>query len=235
LPALATDGSGTLEICDPAPGQAIPESVDVLIGCGDGTEMGMRAVQTATTASIERTYLDLPVCATLPCSSESVGTAIFTAWTADGPWTTRLDARTQTATAPEPAPDAGWPLISAATPAVKRPRFDGAPAEIAGRQAFPYCGRSELGEPRTPMICFVAAVVAGRPAEVVDVGHGTEGGTSIAIIRFSGRGPVVTYRQHLDDQGRTTTWFRQWNRLILGIEPWSWSPDPLDAGFRELR
>ena len=235
LPQLAIDGSATLEICDPDPGQALPEHVDVLIECGDGTDLGLRAIQTVTTSPIERTYLDRPVCEALPCSSDVVSTAVLTAWAADAIWTTRLDGRTATATVPERVDGAAWPTVVAPAASIKRPAFDGAPAEIRNRKPVPYCGRSELGEPAGPMVCFVAAVLAGRAAEVVDVGHGTEGGTSISLIRFAGRGPIVVYRQHLDDQARTGNWFRQWNRMILGIEPRYWSPDPLAAGYLELR
>jgi hypothetical protein len=80
----------------------------------------------------------------------------------------------------------------------------------------------------------MAEVLAGRPAEMFDVQHGTEGGTSLMIARFGGSGAIVLYQQHLDDHGVTGGWFRQQSRLILNPPGFGWSPDPIDHTTREL-
>jgi len=114
-------------------------------------------------------------------------------------------------------------------PSVKRPSFDGAPAEIANRKPLPYCGHSELGSPVAVPRCFLAAVLAGRPAEAVDTRYGTEGGTSFQIVRFTGAGPIAVYEQGLDANGHNTGWNRYLGRMVLGVEPEFWSMSPIDS------
>jgi hypothetical protein len=67
-----------------------------------------------------------------------------------------------------------------------------------------------------------------------DLQHGTEGGSSLQIARFTGSGPILVYQQHLDDQGRTGRWFRQLVRLIIERDGGGWTPEPVDQTFRDL-
>ena len=127
-----------------------------------------------------------------------------------------------------------WPTMDGPLPRGSAPAIAGAPGEIAARSGLPYCGQSELGEPAEVGRCFVGAVLSGRPAEAFDLQYGTEGGTSLLITRFAGLGPLITYQQHLDDQGRTGPWFTQLDQLILGTQPGRWSANPIDGTFRDL-
>ena len=60
-------------------------------------------------------------------------------------------------------------------------------------------------------------------AEAIDTRYGTEGGTSLQIVRFTGSGPIVVHEQGLDSNGQTTGWFRHAGRMILGVTSESWS------------
>jgi hypothetical protein len=213
-----------------------PESGDELVFCADGIEAGLRAIETVSDAALDRVYLDLPTCEAAPCTSEQLGTGTVTAWSGDAAWSTRIDMRPPepTATPPVPAEESAWPTIDGPAPTGKPPTIHGAPAEIASRKSLPFCGASEMGEGPEVSRCFLAAVLAGRPAEMTDLQHGTEGGSSLQIARFGGVGPVVVYQQHLDDQGRTGPWFRQLARVIIGSDGNGWSPEPLSNTFRDL-
>lgn len=70
------------------------------------------------------------------------------------------------------------------------------------------------------MGCFQAAVLAGRPAELLDRVYGTEGGEITLLYRFDGRGAILRYSQ---DSGE---WLRQAGSMNLGVTPDMWSFDP---------
>ncbi len=236
LPKSRTDGSTTLVVCDPEPGAGLSDDVEQLISCGDGIDAGLRAIESVTGDAFSRVYLDLPTCTQAPCTPEQLGTGTVTAWSGDRAWSTTIDARTPawTASAPLSVDAAPWPVADGPAASGAAPAIDGAPAEIANRKALPFCGKAEMGEPPAVGRCFLAAVLAGRPAEMFDLQHGTEGGSSLLIARFGGVGPVVVYQQHLDDQGRTGSWFRQLSAVILGPDGISWNADPLSNTLRDL-
>ena len=167
---------------------------------------------------------------------EQLGTGTVNAWSGDRAWSTVIDARTPqwTASVPVAVDGAPWPVADGPAPSGAAPAIDGAPAEIATRKPLPFCGNAEMGEPPAVSRCFITAALAGRPAEMFDLQHGTEGGSSLQIARFGGIGPIVVYQQHLDDQARTGPWFGQLVRLILNPDGASWSPDPIDHTFRDL-
>ena len=105
-----------------------------------------------------------------------------------------MDSRLQTVSQPSVASDATWPAAGNETiPTVKRPSIKDAPREVARREPYPYCGRAETGEPPSVTGCFRDAVLAGRPAEIIDRGYGTEGGEVLQIMRYDGDGPLIRY------------------------------------------
>jgi hypothetical protein len=89
-----------------------------------------------------------------------------------------------------------WPASGRAIPPVGRPNVGPrAPAEVAGRVAFPLCGEERVGafDRREGRNCFLGAVLDGRPAELVS--EEAEGFEAIVVLyRFAGSGPVLVYR-----------------------------------------
>jgi len=236
LPKLRSDGTSTLAVCDPAPGVALPVAIEALVSCSDGIEAGLRAIETVTNDAFDRVYLDLPTCDVAPCTREQLATGTVIAWTGSQVWSTTLDVRSGqwTATAPQPPDGAAWPTAAGGAAAATAPVLDHTPAEITGRATLPFCGQREMSAPAAVGACFVSSVLAGRPAEMFDLEHGTEGGTSLLVARFTGSGAIVIYQQHLDDQGRTGSWFAQLARLILGARAGDLTLDPISGTFRNL-
>lgn len=103
---------------------------------------------------------------------------------------------------------------------MKRPVIEGAPREVATRTPYPFCGSAELGDPSSALGCSRDAVLAGRPAELIDHVYGTEGGAITWLYRFDGQGALVRYSY---DAGR---WLRQAGTMILGITPTTRDFDP---------
>jgi hypothetical protein len=226
LPEPETDDTTRpLAVCQPVPGQALPDGGDDLVGCGEGIEIGLRAIRTATTNPFDRVLLVRPTCAVAPCSEEALATGTVVAWNGRA-WQTSLDFRTRTATAPTASTEP-WPSAEEAAPAIKRPAIDGAPAEVARREPLPFCGAAEVGEPPAVNRCFLAAMFAGRPAEMIETLYGTEGGTVHVVIRFLGSGPIVTYQNGVDAQARPLPWYRQLDAAWLAPDGVHWSPTPL--------
>lgn len=234
LPELRPDAVTVLAVCSPSPGLAFEYGGQDLLGCSDGVELGLRAIQTVTEEPFGRVWLLRPACAAPPCSAEQLATGTVTAWSGDRAWTTDVDARTGTATPPTVDGDPRWPSLDAVAPSVKRPMVAGAPAEVRARIPLPFCGSAEIGEPPAVMRCFLAAVLAGRPAEIVETFYGTEGGTITVVSRFTGSGAIVTYRNSVDAQAQSLPWYRQLNRLSLGVAPEHWSNEPIYGTDRAL-
>ncbi len=107
---------------------------------------------------------------------------------------------------------------------MKREAIARAPAEIADRTPYPFCGRAELGKSPAVMDCFRDAVLAGRPAEMLVQVYGTEGGAILWLDRYDGHGPVRRYQR---DSGQ---WRRLVGTLMLGITPSGWDLDPWSGG-----
>ncbi len=83
-------------------------------------------------------------------------------------------------------------------PPVKRPAIEGAPASIALRDAYPYCGVSTGDESAADFAarrCCLDGVLGGSPVELTIEAHGTEGARVNGLYRFSGTGPIVVYEQ----------------------------------------
>ena len=101
-----------------------------------------------------------------------------------------------------------------------RETFANAPAEVAARKPYPYCGRAVYDEPTDVITCFLDRVLLGLPVEAVQVSFGTEGGEVSDILRFDGKGAITRYRFV---EGR---WIGQRGGLVLGAPNGSWSFDP---------
>ncbi len=226
LPELRPELRSILLLCDPSPGTALTDPPDQLLVCGDGLELGLRAVQAATDEPIERAWLRLPTCSN-PCTLTERSTGTLTAWTAAGTaWSSRLNAVTRKATLAAPDPTASWPSLDAPVPAVARPRIAGAPVELAERKPLPFCGHSVLNRPAGIPRCFLAAVLAGRPAEVIDTQFGTEGGKTLQVARSSGSGSIEAWHLDVDVNGRPTGWYHVPSALVLGSRAEDWSLVP---------
>jgi hypothetical protein len=234
LPELRTDAAATLAVCSPKPGLAFVDGGEDRLGCFDAVELGLRAIQTVTDEPFDRAWLERHVCSAPPCTEEQLATGTLTAWVGERAWSTDLDARSETVAIPRSAEIATWPSLGGAVPAVRRPRIAGAPAEVRARTPLPFCGFAEMGEPPPAKLCFLAAVLAGRPAEIVETFYGTEGGTITRVSRFEGFGAVVAYQNSVDAQAQSLPWYRQLNWLHLGVAPENWNLEPLYGTDRPL-
>ncbi len=234
LPALQASLVDVTAICDPSPGLQFPDAGDSLIACSDGLDVGIRAIETATDLPIARAYLQLPRCDVAPCTLEERSTGSVTAWTQAGAWTTNLDAVARSATLPRPDAATSWPTLEAPVPAIERPDLGPSPDEVATREPAPFCGRFEFETPEDVPICFLAAVLAGRPAEAVEAVYGTEGGQTIVLWRFSGTGSVAYYSRGIDANAVVGGWYAQRASVSMGVEPAWWSAEPIDGTYREL-
>jgi hypothetical protein len=178
-------------------------------------------LKTSVSVPIERLYLQRPPCQATPCTEDQLSTVTVTGWTTTDSFKVALDSRLTTIEMPTPDTGATWPAArSSIALAIERPVLEGAPAEIAGRTPYPYCGEAELSQPETVTGCFRDAVLSGRPAEFIDRLVATEGGEVIRLYRFDGRGALLIY-QHSD--GR---WFGQAGSMILGFTPGAFDFDP---------
>lgn len=238
LPRVELAEIDATAVCDPAASQSNLEAGEATITCSDGLALAIAVVRATTPDSVTRLYLERPRCVAIPCSVTELSTATVTAWTSTRVFAVELDSRPETVDRPRLVDDAGWPESrGTSAPLVERTPLDGAPPEVAGRSALPYCGRSELGDPPEVAGCFRDAVLDGRAAEVIDLAFGTEGGDLLRIYRFDGTGPLVVYvhDQTVDGDGRQAdAWRRSEGALILGITPSAWGFDPWWGTTREL-
>ncbi|HEY7590963.1 MAG TPA: hypothetical protein VH723_08220 [Candidatus Limnocylindrales bacterium] len=95
-----------------------------------------------------------------------------------------------------------WPATGEVAPPPAAPVVgEAVPAEIAGRQALPFCGEDLPNtDDRQDRTCFWAAVRDARPAELIVRG----GESALEVMRYVGRGPVLVYRQAVEGG----TWIR---------------------------
>jgi len=107
---------------------------------------------------------------------------------------------------------------------VRREVLDTAPAVVATRPRYPYCGRATFDAPQDVLTCFRDSVLLGRPAEAILASFGVEGGEVIDVVRFDGGGAITRYEQA---DGR---WVSQRGGLILNVAGGSWAFDPWDSG-----
>jgi hypothetical protein len=161
--------------------------------------VAIRAIETQDEPAFQRVLVDLADC--VRCTKEERNRARVVAWTADHAIVVRIDALLAMATIRHvDLASVAWPSIEATDPPrVHRPNIQGAPSWVATRDPLPHCGHR--GD-RPADLCFTAAVLSGRPAEVLDHGYPTEGGARITFVyRFTGIGTVseITHSEGSDD------------------------------------
>jgi len=224
LPDVSLDPSIVTALCDPAPGQVNLDAGESTIACPDVLVLALRAFATAVTAQVTRLYLLRPACPTVPCTADELDTGVVLGWTSQGAMSVELDSRLTTVTAPVPEPAAAWPDPGTPTvPAIQRPVFPRAPAEVATRTPYPFCGRDDTAVALKPAaaLCFIDAVIAGRPAEFIERVYDTEGDAILWLYRFSGRGAPLRYEEEAG------VWSRHAGGLILPPPP----PAPVGVDF----
>ena len=225
LPKVNLDPAQLTAVCDPDPSQGNMNAGESKVTCFDGLVLGLRALQTRTDKPFQRVYLRRPPCTATPCTSDELNMAQVTGWTVEGAMSVELDARFMSVTGPVPDPGATWPEAGAFGPVpVKREAIKGAPKEVAARRPYPFCGRAEVGRPPEILACFRAAVLAARPAEMIERVFGTEGGEILWLFRYSGRGALARYEQD------GTHWVRQVGTMNLGITPAAWAIEQWSSG-----
>ena len=221
LPRVSLDPAANTAVCDPEPASANLDAGETTIFCRDSLELAVRALTAAGFAPIQRLYLHRPVCAATPCSANELNAAIVVGWTASGPSSVAIDARSSLVRVTTPDPSIAWPATGTSTaPAVDRPEIAGAPAEIAQRTPYPFCGHADMGQPASVEGCFRDAVLAGRPAELLERVFSTEGDPVDWLDRFDGLGAVVRYASE------SGGWTRQAGSMIVYADPNAWSFDP---------
>jgi hypothetical protein len=227
LPPASLDPATQTAVCDKELYWLDEAAGEATITCVDGLVLGLRALKTIASAPIERLYFQRPPCKATPCTDDQLGTATVTGWTSTDAFSVALDSRRTWIDVPTPDAGAIWPAAgSSSAPAIERPVLKGAPAEVAGRTPYPYCGEADLGQPETVTGCFRDAVLSGRPAEFIDNLVATEGGEIIRLYRFDGRGALWIY------QGSDEGWFRQPGSMTLGYTPGAFDFEPWSDDVR---
>jgi hypothetical protein len=233
LPRVELSGVQATAVCDPEPAQANVDAGETTIFCSDALRLAASVVRTVTADPPIRLYLHRPACAAMPCSDDELSTADVAAWTASGVFGVHVDSRLEAIEQPSPIADGGWPEVAGATaPEVARPTIKTAPHEVAARTPFPWCGRAEVGEPPEVAGCFRAAVLDGRPAEMIEQVYGTEGGPVLWIYRYDGHGRIVRFQHDTSvngDGSRADSWSRSEGAMILGIDSSGWSFEPWEG------
>lgn len=195
LPKAALDPDVTTVVCDEAPS-------DDLLPCTDAAQLAARVAASRPLAPARVWY-------ERPAQIIHLG--------GPGGWA-----------AITPDPQTGWIVVSAAPPAWPDALpFDppaaalapllGAPAAIAGRAPYPLCGTSRGTADPGPLSCFLSAVLAGSPAEVVVLVPDT-GATW--LYRHAGTGAVIRFRYD------TGPWMQGAGSVQLDASPGTWSFDP---------
>jgi hypothetical protein len=225
LEELLATSAATL-VCGPQPRQLDEAADQVLMPCSDGLSDALWSFETAA-RSVDQLYLRYRACRSVPCSGDELRYADVTGWSDDIAMTVTIDTQGNTVTLPVPDPQATWPAAtSTEPPPVKRPVIDGAPPAVLDRVPYPFCGNAFRGvnEANEPVVmeCFRSAVLAGRPAEMLDV-FVVWGGTQ--ILRFDGQGLITNDAEYQDG------WYREAGGMILGSTPATWS----FTGFVERR
>ncbi len=197
---------------------------------GDALSVGLAAIQTVVDGPIDRLYLEWPTCPATGCTDDDFQTATVVGWSNGNAYSTVVDARLLRVPVPTPEDSIEWPAFGPSeAPPVQRPTIKNAPAEIADRTPYPFCGRAELGDPPEVDGCFRDAVLAGRPAEMIERVYGTEGGVILRLYRFAGHGAIIGY-QH--GEGR---WIRQFGTMLLSNYEAHWDMGPWDQPPKVLR
>ena len=160
------------------------------------------------------------MCDTSPCSRESLDTATVVGWVDGVASSVSMDSRTKVVQVRSPVSAAPWPSPgSGVAPSADRPAVPDAPAEIAALPPLPSCGETEFDQPADRHACFRDAVLAGRPAELLEHTPRPKGlrscgwTASTAMVRCCGT-------------RNSGSWSRTAGALILEAATGGWSFDP---------
>ncbi len=213
-PRAALRGT-TTGVCDGDPSLQQPESPASTVLCGDALLLGARVAISLTGHSPHRLFLSRPDCST-PCSTDELSTGTVHIWVGARQLDAVIDTRLPYVTISDPGTPA-WPApLGARTPPVARPHLPGAPSQLSRREALPYCGRTVGAADPTALACFRDAVVAARPAEMIQT---PATGEVVWVFRFAGSGATLRY-QRSDGAWRVGA-----GALVLHDGP-SWDFDP---------
>ena len=200
---------------------AFDDAGEPSISCTKAFELALAVVGTATQDPVDRLYAQFPPCLASPCTEDELSTAQVTLWTTDRAYLVELDSRLRAVPAPAVVTDPVWPSSDASPePAVERPTVKGAPREVARREPYPFCGRTELDDPTAVLGCFRDAVLTGREAEMINEAYSTEGAGILWLYRYAGSGRLISYERIGGD------WSRSEGALGLGISPLTWDFKP---------
>jgi hypothetical protein len=232
------DPTAVTAVCDPPPNALDPRAGELRVTCTDAIVDGLRALSAELGLQFTRARVTVQACATTPCSLAELTHVTVTAWTTSNEaWSTVVEVDVPdgsgvwaTAAVRETAID--WPSLDAPIPTVRRPAIDGAPSIVAGRKAYPFCGTIEpLGGSDSAQVwtCFLAAVLAGRPAELLEHANFGDGTPLVNVYRYSGEGAVARF------SGANDQWNRANGSIVLppagtpgwGFDPWPDSPTPI--------
>lgn len=212
LPPASLEEEDATSICDPEANQFDPNA-GATVPCDSGTVLGLRALHLEI-AQVDRIYLRRMPCQQMPCSTTELSVITVTGWSGDRAMSVVYDNEHFTITAPVPDPLALWPSPQPVEPPpVERVDIAGAPREVRERDPYPYCGEAPDG-PSPIRTCFRAAVLDGRPVEMID--HNIVTG-DIWVMRFDGQGLLWRY-----GEAEGGGWFRDRGSMILGIDAERW-------------
>lgn len=226
LPAVALPLDTLTIVCDADQDALDPYIGPSLIECVDGATIAFRALRLATGGDATRLYLRRLPCEASPCG-EPLASVTVSGWVDGSTWQvgirvgTRSDGPVTLVTPATRLLDGNWPAFAAATPAIHRPKLDGTSAEVAGRDPLPFCGEIDIAagvDPPGVRVCLLAAVLEGRPAELIERPITFEGQDVVVLYRFVGHGGIALYE--LADGH----WFRTMGALGLppvGTDVWS--------------
>jgi hypothetical protein len=235
---VTLDPTAQTAICDAPPNALDPGAGESKISCTDAIIDGVRALSADLRAEISHVRVTAQRCAVERCTTTELSTSTVIAWTTTNEaWSTVIEVGLPEGSGVWASPAVretkpSWPSLEAKTPAIRRPTIDGAPSIVAGRPPYPFCGTIEPfggGDAAKGWSCFLAAVLAGRPAELLE--HAVSGGGDplVMVYRYSGAGAVVRF------SGAGGKWNRANGSIILpppgttvwSYEPWPDSPTPL--------
>lgn len=216
LPRVALDPMKTTAICDVEPEVVNPDAGTSNVDCAGALALSASVTQALAGAAPSRLYLHRPACVSTPCTDDELNTATATVLVGRQSYAISIDARTTSVTATQ-APDTGWwPTPASYTaPAVFRPVLAKAPAEVASRTAYPFCGAKDGNPDIAAWACFQNAVETGGAAELLSAVPDTG---SVWVFRYSGAGAVTRYR---DDHG---SWSSEAGTTIIGGLHWALDP-----------
>jgi hypothetical protein len=222
LTAVTSDVDRALAICDDDPD---PNDLDGgrPLTCPDVVRDLGRAIATVGEVSVRRLHVQRRGCNR--CDPTRSNRADGYAEDASGnSWHLAFNGLVETLgveriEGPIPWPDGG-PIPA---PPVGRAPLDRPTPGLADRPALPFCGVHDVGAIRPderPLSCFRESAVARRPAEILLIAYGTEGGKESTLLRFLGSGPIAQYTQDA-----TRNWSKANVMMILALPPsGSWSP-----------